>query len=177
MFFSFIHKVDCVAADGEGLFGGACGLEGDARRVPLPGGRGAGGIGRSVFCFSRSDARAVEELLQHGLAAADLRDYGVEFLTVFRDAAISGVIAVPTGSRIEHIELGKIEGGDVAGHAVDEKPSTALPLPVRRSSGFLGKAVINPEGAPDDEQAVGDVVSGAEGEFPDAGVDQEGADF
>ncbi len=49
----------------------------------------------------------------------------------------------------------------MAGGAVDEKPSAALPLPVRRGGGFLGKAVIDAEGAADDEQAVGYIVSGA----------------
>jgi hypothetical protein len=48
---------------------------------------------------------------------------------------------------------------------------------VRRRGGFLRKAVVYPEGTPDYEQAVGDIVSGAESEFLDVGVDEEWANF
>jgi hypothetical protein len=52
-----------------------------------------------------------------------------------------------------------------------------LPLPVGRRGGFLGKAVVDAEGAADHEETIGDVVSGAESEFFDMGVDEEWPDF
>src|SRR4029077_13543094 len=51
LFFTVIHQIDCVAADGEGLFGGASGLEGYAGGGSLPGGCGAGGISENIFRF------------------------------------------------------------------------------------------------------------------------------
>jgi hypothetical protein len=50
-------------------------------------------------------------------------------------------------------------------------------LPVWRRGGFLGKTVIDTEGAPDDEHAVGDVVSGAKSEFLDVGVEEKWPNF
>lgn len=47
---------------------------------------------------------------------------------------------------------------------------------MRRRGGFLRKAVIDAEGTPDYEQAVGDIVSGTESELLDVGVDQERPD-
>jgi len=111
-----------VAADGEGLFGCACWLEGYACWRSLPGRRGAGRIGR-IF----RNNLAVQGLLQNRLASIDLCDYGIDFLAVFRDAAIGGIIAVPTGGGVDGVELGKIDWGNVAGDAVDEKSSATLP--------------------------------------------------
>ena len=162
-----------MAADGEGLFGGACWFEGHAGWRSLPGGREAGGIGSGIF----RDALAIEGLLQNRLASIDLRDDGVDFLAVLGDAAIGGVVAVPTSGGVEGVELGKVDGRDAAGHTVDEQPSSALPLPVRRRGGFLGKAVVDAKGAPDYEQTVGDVVGGAKSEFLDVGVDEEWSNF
>jgi hypothetical protein len=48
---------------------------------------------------------------------------------------------------------------------------------VRRLGGFLGKAVIDAESAADNEEAVGYVVCGTDGEFLDAGVDKKRSHF
>jgi hypothetical protein len=61
----------------------------------------------------------IHRLLQNWLATADLRYHRVEFLAVFRDAAIGGVVAIPTGGGVESIELGEMDGGNVTGDAVD----------------------------------------------------------
>ena len=163
------------------MFGGASGIEGYADWGSLPDGHGAGGIGSEIFhfsfLFSFCNALGGEEFLEHGLATGDLRDDGVEFLAIVGNAAVGSVVTVPTGDGVEGVKLGKVEGGNVSGGLVYEKPSTALPLPVRRSGGFLGKAVINPESAADYEQAVGEVVNGPESEFLDVGVDQERPNF
>ena len=101
----------------------------------------------------------------------------VHFLAVIPDAAIGGEITIPTGGRVDDIEIGKIDGGDAAGGAVHQKPSAALPLPVRRGGGLLGKTVVDAEGAADCEQAVGEVVREAQSEFLDAGVDKKRSNF
>lgn len=159
------------------MFGCSGGLEGDADGRALPCGRGAGGIGRCVFRFRNGHALALEKLLQHRLASADLRNDGIDFLAIFGDAAVGRIVAIPTGCGVECVELGKVDGRNVSSDAVDEKPSTALPLPVRRGGGFLGKAVIHAEGTPDDEQPVGHIVRGAKREFLDAGIDQKRANL
>jgi hypothetical protein len=115
------HQIHHVATNGEGLFWSACGLEGDASWGALPGGHGTGGIGWSVFCFGLGHACAVQEFLENRLAAADLSDDGEEFLAVFGDAAIGSVVAVPTGDGVEGVKLGKIDGRNVAGDAVDKQ--------------------------------------------------------
>ena len=134
MIFAFTYQIDYMATDGEGLLGHGCGFEGYAGRGSLPRGRGAGGVGSGRFHFSVSDFLAVEELLQNRFAAIELRDDGVDFLAIVGNAAIGGVVTIPTGRGVEGIELGKIDGRDVAGRAVDQQPSAALPLPVRRWS-------------------------------------------
>jgi hypothetical protein len=48
---------------------------------------------------------------------------------------------------------------------------------MRWRGGFLGKAVVDSEGATDYEQAIGYVVSGAESEFLDAGIDEKRTHF
>src|SRR5882757_5313884 len=118
-----------MATDGEGLLGRGCGFEGYAGRGSLPRGRGAGGVGSGRFHFSFGDSVAVEELPQNRFAAIQLRDDGVGFLAVVGDAAVGGVVAVPTGGGVESVELGKIDGRYVAGRAVNQQPSPALPLP------------------------------------------------
>ena len=129
VFFLFSQHIHGVTADGEGLFGIAGGLEGDSGGASLPGGSAAGGIDGGLSCL-RVEACACEKLLQHRLAAGDLGDYGV-FFSVFGDAAVSNVIAVPTSGRVDGIEFREVNGRDVASDAVDEEPSAALPLPVR----------------------------------------------
>ena len=89
------------------------------------------------------------------------------------DAAVGGVVAEPDGVGDEGVEVGEVEGGDVAGDAVDHEPGAGLPGP---ADGFGGEGVVDAEGPADDEGAVGDVVDFAEGPlFLDA-VDGEGAD-
>ena len=162
-----------MAADGEGLFCGVCWFECYSGWGALPGGGGAGGIGGGIF----RDGLTLQGLFQDWLPAADLGYYGVEFFAVFGDAAVGGVIAVPAYGRVEGVELGEIDGGDAGGGAVDQEPAAALPLPVRRLGGLLGKAVVDAENAPDYEEAVGNFVSWAQGEFLDVGVDQERSNF
>jgi hypothetical protein len=48
---------------------------------------------------------------------------------------------------------------------------------VRRGCGFLGKAVVDAEGAADYKKTIGYVVGGAKCKFLDAGVDEKRADF
>jgi len=50
------------------------------------------------------------------------------------------------------------------------------PLPMG-SGGFFRKTVIHPEGAPDHEQAVGNIVRRTEGEFFDPGINQQRTNF
>ena len=78
-FFAFVQQINSAAMDGEGLFGGACGLEGYAGRSSLPGRRGAGGIGWGLLHIfvGRSfvgDVCDLYGLLENGLAAVDLGD-------------------------------------------------------------------------------------------------------
>jgi len=59
----------------------------------------------------------------------------------------------------------------VSGDAIDQQPSSALPLPVRRGGRFLREAVIDTEGAADDEQAVGNFVNCTKGKFLEMSVE------
>ena len=56
---------------------------------------------------------------------------------------------------------------------VDQQPSAALPLPMRRRNEFLRKAVVDAEGAPHHKQAIRNIVPRANGEFPNPRIDQE----
>lgn len=166
--------------DGEGLFGGACGLEGYAGRSSLPGRRGAGGIGWDLLHIfvGRSfvgDVCDLYGLLENGLAAVDLGDDCVDILPVVGDAAIGGIVAVPTDGGVEDVKVGQIDERDAAGGTIDQEPSTRLPFPVRR--GFLGKAVVDAEGPADYEEAIRYVVGGAKCEFLDVSIDEKSADF
>jgi len=166
-----------MAADGVGLFGCACGFEGYTGGSSLPGWCGAGGVGWSVFHLFVDDVLALDRLLENGLTAVDLGYDCVDFFAVIGDSAISGVVAVPTDGGVEDVKVGQIDERDVAGRAIDQEPSAGLPLPVGRGRGFLWKAIVDAKGAADYEEAIGYVVSGAQREFLDAGVDEKRADF
>ena len=89
------------------------------------------------------------------------------------DATVGGVVAEPDDVGDEGVEVGEVEGGDVAADSVDHEPGAGLPGP---ANGLGGEGVVDAEGAADDEGAVGDVVDFAEGPlFLDA-VDDEGTD-
>src|SRR5579863_644056 len=75
--------------------------------------------------------------LHDGLSAINLRDHGIDLLAVIGDATVSGVVAVPTDLGVNDVELRQIDGGDTAGHAIDQQPSSALPLPVWWRNRFL----------------------------------------
>ncbi len=152
VFLFFRHQIYRVAADGEGLFGCACGLEGYAGRSSLPDWSGAGGVDRGTFYFFVDDVVPFNRFLQNGLAAVDLGYDRVNFLVVIRDSAVRGIVAVPADGGVEDVELGKIDEGDVAGCTVDQEPSSALPFPVGRGRGLLRKAVVEAEDAADYEE-------------------------
>ena len=154
----------------------ACGLEGYAGWSSLPGRRGAGGIGWDILHIFVGlsfvgDVCDLDWLLENGLAAVDLGDDCVDLLPVVGDAAIGGIVAVPTDGGVEDVKVGQIDERDAAGGTIDQEPSAALPFPVRR--GFLGKAVVDAEGAADYEEAIGYVVGGAKCEFLDVGSRRE----
>ena len=115
-----------------------------------------------------------EEFLHDGLAGAELGDDGDD--SAFGgggDAAVGCIVAEPDDFGDEGIEVGEMEGGDVAADAVDHEPGAGLPGP---ADGLGGEGIIDADGAADDEGPVGDVVDFAEGPlFLDA-VDDEGAD-
>src|SRR5580693_1532474 len=119
IFFAVARQVHNVAANSEGLFEGARGLEGYTGGSALPGGHGARRIGKSVIGFNGGDACAVEKLLENWLAAGDLGYHREDFFTVIGDAAVGGIVAVPTGGGVDDVEFGKIDGGNVGGGAVD----------------------------------------------------------
>ena len=174
----FRHQIYDVAADGEGLFGCACGLEGYTGWSSLPGwARGRRNRLGHPSCLCRpffvGDVCDLDRLLENGLAMVDLGHDCVSLFLVVGDAAIGGIVAVPTDGGVEDVELGKIDEGDVAGGAIDQEPSAALPFPVRRGRGLLRKAVIEAEGAADYEEAIGYVVGGAKREFLDVGSRRE----
>ncbi len=66
-----------------------------------------------------------------------------------------------------------MEGGDMAGGAVDHEPGAGLPGP---AGGLGGEGIVDAEGPADDEGAVGDIVDFAEGPLFLCTVDDEGAD-
>src|SRR5205823_6594273 len=105
-----------------------------------------------------------------------LRHNGIDFLAIVGDAAVCGIVAIPTDGGVAYVEVRKIDGRYPSGRAVNQQPSSALPLPVRRR-GFLRQTVVQAEGAANHEQALGDVVSRTKSKFLDAGVEQKRAHF
>ncbi len=104
-------------------------------------------------------------------------DDRVELFAIVGNAAVGGVVAVPGGGGEGGIEFGEVEGGDAAGDAVNLEPASELPAPAE-GLGFLGgETVVEAIGAADYEEAVGDFVGGAGGEFLEFGVDVKGTDF
>src|SRR5208282_3069790 len=125
-----------MPADGECLLCPDGGLEADSRRGALPRWRRTRGVwGRVV-----GQAATRQRLLQHRLAAADLRHYGVRRSAVVGDSAVGHVVAIPAGGGIEHVELRQTNRRNPARGAVDEQPASALPLPAR--GGLFRKAVV-----------------------------------
>ena len=77
-----------------------------------------------------------EEFLDDGFAAAELGDDGDD--SAFGgggDAAVGCVVAEPDDFGDEGIEVGEMEGGDVAADAVDHEPGAGLPGPADRLGG------------------------------------------
>jgi len=101
-------------------------------------------------------------LLYDGFMSAELGDDGDEAAVSGGggDAAVGGVVAEPDDLGDGGVECGEMEGGDVAGGAVDHEPRAGLPGP---AWGLGGEGVVDSEGAADDEGAVGDVVDLAYG--------------
>jgi hypothetical protein len=150
---------------GDGLAVG--GLDGGAHGGALPGGADADGPGGSGLRPGGDD------FLDDGFAGAELGDDGDE--ATFGgggDAAVGGVVAEPDDVGDLGVEVGEVEGGDVAGGAVDHEPGAGLPGPAGR---FGGERVVDVEGAADDEGAVGDIVDVAEGPLFLVAVDEERA--
>jgi hypothetical protein len=114
---------------------------------------------------------------QDRLAASHLGDHCVQFLAVFGDSAVSNVVAIPTGGRIERIELGQIELGDSSGEAVDQQPASALPLPARGVGGLRGQSIVYAKDAADYEQAIGQLMRSSGRVFFEPGVDKQRAHF
>src|SRR5208337_2557687 len=100
-------------------------------------------------------------LLIERLLGGDLRDDGGDTIPVIGDAAIRGVVAVPTHVGVIRVEVGQLELCDAPSGAVHQEPSAALPQPARRR--LRRQRVVDPIGAADYEHTVGDVVCGAGG--------------
>src|ERR1022692_195048 len=119
-----MHLIAHSPSDGKCLLIVAWWLEADSDRRSPPGRRGTGRVGWCVV----SQVGLGQGLLQHWFPTVDLCYDGIEFLAVFGAAAIGSVVAVPTGGGVDGVEVGKVDGSDVAGGAVDQEPSAALPV-------------------------------------------------
>jgi hypothetical protein len=151
---------------GDGLAVG--GLDGGAHGGALPLGAGADGPGGRGLGPGRDD------FLDHGFVGAELGDDGDDSALAGRgDAAVGAVVAEPDDFGDFGVVVGEVEGGDVAGDAVDHEPGGGLPGPAR---GFGGERIVDVEGAADDEGPVGDVVDFADGPLFLVAVDEEAAD-
>ncbi len=124
-FFGIVDHVDHAASNREHQLRVAAVLKCDAHRCAFPDRSRAFRVG----IVARS--RFARFFLQDRLAASDLGDNGVELLAIFRDAAVSDVVAIPAGGRIEGIEFGQVDLRNASGQAVDEQPAPTLPLPAR----------------------------------------------
>lgn len=172
-FFRVLHVCNYIyrmAADCERLPGVASGDKSDARRRPLPT-RHRAGLG--FFFLIRIVLQ--QQLLQDRFTASDLRDDGINFFPVVRDATVCSVIAIPARCRKESIELGKIQRRNMPRGAVNEQPSSGLPLPMRRR--IFREAVVDPEGSLHDEQTISHIVNLAERKFLQPCVHKHRAKF
>ncbi len=161
------YKRDGTEDDiGDGL--AVRGLDGGAHGGALPLGADANGPGR------RGLGPGGYDLLDDGLVGTEFGDHGDN--STFGgggDAAIGGVVAKPNDVGDVGVVIGKVEGGDVAGDAVDHEPGGGLPGP---AGGFGGEGIIDVEGASDHEGPVGDIVHFADGPLLLNAVDVEGSD-
>ena len=118
---------------GDGLAVGE--LEGGAHRCALPDGACADGP------RGRGQGPGRDGFLDDGFAGAELGDDGDE--STFgggRDAAVGGVVAEPDCVGDVGVVVGEMDGGDVAGDAVDHEPGARLPCP---ADGFGGEGIID----------------------------------
>src|SRR5208282_646893 len=121
---------------------------------------------------SSAPAGSPASFFRMGLRRPYLGDDRVESLSVFGDATIGDVVAIPTRGRIEGIKLGQVEWRHSSGEAVDKQPASALPLPARgvRICAFGGQRIVHAKGAADNEQAVGQLMRRSSGEFLESGI-------
>src|SRR5579859_3865059 len=112
------------------------------RALPFGGGAGRAGI------FLSKDRLALAQLCNHYIG----------FRAIVRSAAIGRIITIPAcGGRIA-IESREVELGHMAGLAVNADPSIEPPDPLLGLGSLFRQGVIDPVSAPDDEQAVGDLM-------------------
>ena len=98
-----------------------------------------------------------EKFLDDGFACAELANNGDDApFSGGSDAAIGCVVAEPDDVGDDGVEVGEMDGSNVAADAVDHEPRAGLPSP---ANGFGGKRVVDAEGAADNEGAVRDVVN------------------
>jgi len=144
------------------------GLDGGAHGSSLPFGTDADGPGRGKL------GPGGDDFLDYGFAGAEFGDDGDEStLGGGGDTAIGAVVPEPDYVGDVGVVVGEVEGGDVAGDAVNLEPGGGLPGPAR---GFGGEGIIDVEGATNDEGAVGDVVDFADSPLFLYSVDVEGTD-
>ena len=80
--------------------------------------------------------------LHDGATCAQLRDDGHEATPGGgRGAAVGGVVAEPDCVRDDGVEVGEMQGCDVAGDSVYRDPGAGLPEPVL--GGFCREGVVN----------------------------------
>jgi hypothetical protein len=143
-------------------------LDGSAHGRALPFGADADGPGGCEL------GPGSDDFLDDGFVGAELGDDGGD--STFGgggDSAVGGVVAEPDDVGDVGIVVREMEGGDVAGDAVDHEPGGGLPGP---AGSFGGQRVVDVEGAADDEGAVGDVVDFADGPLLLNAVDVKGTD-
>ncbi len=97
-------------------------MEGGAHGGALPDGWGADGIGCGRL------GPGGEEFLDDGLTGTELGDDGDDAsFGGGGDAAVGGVVAEPDDVGDEGVEVGEVEGRDVAADAIDHEPGARLP--------------------------------------------------
>src|SRR5438270_13649720 len=92
---------------------------------------------------------------QNWLATSQLNDDGVE-TPIACKTTIRRVIAIPGCQAGVRIEIGQMQGCDVARRAVNLKPASPLPNPPRPI--LVGQSIIEANGASHHEDTLGDIM-------------------
>jgi hypothetical protein len=139
-------------------------------RGSLPDGRGTGRVGRSVVGQGRR-----KRLLQYRLSAVQFGDDDESLVSVVGNSTVGDVVSIPGRRGVHHIEIRQVHGRNAAGHAIDEQPTAALPLPSRDR--VLRETVVHAKDAAHHKLTLSNIVRRPEDILPHSAIYDQRTNF